>query len=112
VNAETALTLDLFLRRPTSAKKLNKEIIKRGAVGCRNPLAITHDRIIIDRYARRELAKELKRPIPHCIEYDLSETEALKWLLQKHRLSNSMNHYSRIMLALDLEPELTERQSK
>ena len=72
-------------------------------------IPITRDRIIIDGYAHWELAKELKRPILHCIEYDLSEMEALEWLLQKHRRSNGLNDYSRIMLALDLEPELTEK---
>jgi len=73
------------------------------------PLMITRDRVIIDGYARWELTKELKRPLMHCIEYDLPETETLEWLLQRHRRSNGFNDYSRIMLALDLEPELTER---
>jgi hypothetical protein len=73
------------------------------------PLMITRDRIVIDGYARWELAKELKRPLMHCIEYDLPETEALEWLLQRHRRSNGFNDYSRIMLALELELELEER---
>jgi hypothetical protein len=73
------------------------------------PLTITRDRTIIDGYSRWELAKELKRPVLNCLEYDLSETEALEWLLQKHRRSNGLNDYSRIMLALDLEPELADR---
>jgi ParB-like chromosome segregation protein Spo0J len=73
------------------------------------PLTITRDRTIIDGHARWELAKELKRPVLTCLEYDLSETEALEWLLQKHRRSNGLNDYSRIMRALDLEPELADR---
>lgn len=73
------------------------------------PLTITRDRIIIDGYARWELAKESKLPILHCIEYDLSETEALEWLLQRHRRSSGLNAYSRIMLALDIEPEVSEK---
>jgi hypothetical protein len=73
------------------------------------PLTITRDRIIIDGYARWELAKESKFSILHCIEYDLSETEALEWFLQRHRRSACLNAYSRIMLALDLEPELSEK---
>jgi len=73
---------------------------------------ITSDRIIIDGYALLELAREQKRPSLHCIEYDLSETEALKWLLHRHRGSAGLNDYSRIMLALDLEPELTEKARK
>jgi len=73
------------------------------------PITITCDRTIIDGYARWELAKELKRPILHCIEYELSEPEALQWLLQKHRRSNGLNAFTRIMLALDLELALTEK---
>lgn len=73
------------------------------------PLTVTRDWIIIDGYARWELAKELKRPSLHCIEYDLTETEALEWLLQRHRRSAGLNDYSRIMLAWDLEPALFEK---
>src|SRR3954454_10299877 len=40
-------------------------------------IPITRDRIIIGGYDLWEFAKEAKRPILHCIEYDLSETEAL-----------------------------------
>jgi hypothetical protein len=80
----------------------------RGDLAFLEPLAITRDRIIIDGYACWELAKEVRRPSLHCIEYDLSETEALEWLLQRHRRSIGLNDYSRIMLAWDLEPALIE----
>jgi len=73
------------------------------------PLAITHERTIIDDYARWELAKGTGRPSLHCIEYDLSETEALQWLLHRHGRSNGLNAFTRIMLALDLEASLTEK---
>ena len=72
-------------------------------------LTITRDRTIIDGYARWELAKQLRRPILHCVEYELSEAEALQWLLEKHRRSDGLNAFSRIMLALDLEPDLTQK---
>jgi len=81
----------------------------RGELAFLEPITITHERTIIDGYARWQLAKELKLPFLHCIEYELAETEALEWLLQKHCRSNGLNDYSRIMLALDLEPELTEK---
>jgi hypothetical protein len=81
----------------------------RGELAFLEPITTTRDRLIVDGYARWELAKELKRPFLHCIEYDLSETEALSLLLQRHRRSNGLNDYSRIMLALDLEPELSEK---
>jgi hypothetical protein len=81
----------------------------RGELAFLEPITITHQRTIIDGYARWQLAKELKLPFLHCLEYQLAETEALEWLLQKHRRSNGMNDFSRIMLSLDLEPELTEK---
>ena len=80
-----------------------------GDLALLEPLAITRDRIIIDGYAWWELAKESRRPSLPCIEYDLSETEALEWLLQRHRRSTGLNDYSRIMLAWDLEPALMEK---
>jgi hypothetical protein len=73
------------------------------------PLMTTRDGIIIDGYARWQLAKELRRPFLNCIEYELSEAEALELLLQKHRRSTGLSDYSRIILALDLEPELREK---
>lgn len=81
----------------------------RGELAFLEPLAITRDRIIIDGYACWELAKEVRHPSLPCIEYDLPETEALEWLLQRHRRSTGLNDYSRIMLAWDLEPALIER---
>ena len=81
----------------------------RGELAFLEPIITTRDRFIIDGYARWELAKELKRPILQCIEYDLSETDALTLLLQRHLRSKGLNDYSRIMLALDLEPELSEK---
>ena len=44
-----------------------------------------------------------------CIEYDLSEEEALHWLLQRHQRVECLNTFSRILLALDLEPWLQEK---
>jgi hypothetical protein len=91
-----------------SADKLSA-LRARGEVAFLEHISITRDRIIIDGYDLWELAKEAQRPILHCIEYDLSETEALEWLLHRHRRSAGLNDYSRIMLALDLEPELKEK---
>jgi hypothetical protein len=82
---------------------------ERGELAFAEFVTITRDRTIIDGYARWELAKQLRRPILHCVEYELSEAEALQWLLEKHRRSDGLNAFSRIMLALDLEPDLTEK---
>ena len=44
-----------------------------------------------------------------CIEYELTESEALQWLLQKNHRSNRLNDFCRILLATDLEPSFRER---
>jgi hypothetical protein len=79
---------------------------EQGELALRAPLAITLDRIILDGYARFELARIKSQPTLSCIEYDLSESEALHWLLQAHRRSEGLNSFCRILLALDLEPSL------
>ncbi len=73
------------------------------------PLSITRDRTVLDGYARWQLARQQERPTLPCLEYDLSPAEALHWLLQKHRRSNGINDFSRILLALELEPWLKEQ---
>lgn len=40
--------------------------------------------------------------------YELTDAEALQWLIQKHRRSNGLNDFSRILLALELEPWFRE----
>ena len=44
-----------------------------------------------------------------CIKYEMSEAEALRYLLQKHHRSNRLNDFIRICLALELEPFLKEK---
>jgi hypothetical protein len=84
-------------------------IADRGDRAFLEPLAITRDRTILDGYARLELARLRGRATLPCIECDLTESEALHWLLQKHRRSNGLNDFSRILLALDLEPWFKEK---
>jgi hypothetical protein len=70
---------------------------------------ITRDRLIIDGYARLELARQFGRATVLCIEYDISEEQSLRWLIQSHCPSRGLNAYCRILLALDLEPFFRER---
>lgn len=73
------------------------------------PLIITRDRFIVDGYGRWELAKRNGRRILRCVEYDLTEQEALQWLIQTHRPSHGLSDFIRIELALDLEPHFQEK---
>lgn len=84
-------------------------LAESGDLAFREPLLITHDRTILDGYTRWELARKQGRPTLPCLEYDLSEAEALLWLLQKHRRSNGLNDFNRILLALELEPWLKQQ---
>lgn len=69
---------------------------------------ITRERTIIDGYARYELARQQGRQSLPCIEHELSDIQALQWILRTHRRSNGLNDFSRIVLALDLERSLQE----
>ena len=72
------------------------------------PIAITSKGIIVDGYARFELARRERRETLLCLEYELSEEEALRWLLYRHRPSQGQSAFNRALLALDLEPSLKE----
>jgi len=84
-------------------------LVSSGDLAFQDPLLITRDRLILDGYARWELARKQGRPTLPCIEYDLTEAEALHCLLQRHRRSTGLNDFCRILLALDLEPLLKEK---
>jgi ParB-like chromosome segregation protein Spo0J len=75
-----------------------------GAFLPREPLQITPRGTILDGYARWEAARRLALPTIDCLEYELSEEEALLWLIQKHQRSDGLNAFCRILLALELEP--------
>jgi hypothetical protein len=39
-----------------------------------------------------------------CLQLDMTEEEALLWLIKKHQRSSNISDFSRILLALELEP--------
>jgi hypothetical protein len=80
-----------------------------GSLAFREPIVVTRNLTIIDGYARFQLAQRQGRETLSCLEYDLTEEEALRWLIQSHRPSWGLNAFSRVLLVLDLEPFLQER---
>ena len=84
-------------------------VAELGDLAFREPLLITQDSIILDGFARWTLARQQDRPSLACIEYEMSEAEALQYILQKHRRSNGLNDFIRICLGLDLEDSLKAR---
>jgi len=84
-------------------------VAESGDFALHEPLMITRDRTIIDGYCRWELARREGRTTVTCIEYDLTEEEALRSLLHRHRWVEGLNAFCRILLALDLEPWFREQ---
>jgi hypothetical protein len=82
---------------------------ERGDFAFQEPLVITNDRTIIDGYARWELAGHQARSTLLCLQYGLSEPEALQWILRTHQRSSGLNAFNRILLALDLESPFQEK---
>ena len=81
-------------------------VAELGDLAFRDPLIITQDHIILDGFARWTVARLQGRSTLACIEYEMSESEALQNLLQRHRRSSGLNDFIRICLALELEPFL------
>ena len=75
----------------------------------REPLTITRSGIILDGHARWWLARQCGREMLPCLERDLTEEEALLHLLSSQRRSEVLNDFTRIVLALELEPWLQEQ---
>jgi hypothetical protein len=80
-----------------------------GSLAFREPIVVTRNLTIVDGYARFQLVQHQKRETLLCLEYDLTEEEALRWLIQSHRPSWGLNAFSRVLLVLELEPFLQER---
>lgn len=80
-----------------------------GGEAFRFPIIVSRTGVIIDGYARWELARRQSRETIACLEYDLSDEDALRWLIQCHAPSKGLNGFFRSLLALDLEPYLRER---
>jgi hypothetical protein len=96
------------LRLSVPASKLSA-LAEQGELAFREPLAITRERVVIDGYARLGLARLKGRLTLPCVEYELTEEETIRWLIHKHRRSNGMNDFCRILLALELEPFFREK---
>ncbi|MCU1256759.1 MAG: hypothetical protein JWM83_3058 [Candidatus Angelobacter sp.] len=90
------------------ASRLNA-LLEMGEDAFLFPLVVTSSGIVIDGYARLEVARLQGRAIVECIEYDISEEEALRRLLLCHRPSPGLPPFSRIAMARDLAKSLREK---
>jgi len=74
-----------------------------------DPVSIAGDATILKSHEICELARRRGLEKVPCLEYDLSEAEALLWIIQRSHGDQELNLYQRIILALDYEPAFRER---
>jgi len=84
-------------------------LAKLGDLAFHNPLIITRSGAVIDGNARLQLAKLQGRSTVKCLEYELTNEQALQLILRIQRGSDCLNSFNRILLALDLEPWLKQQ---
>ena len=96
----------LELCGPIAATRVRRLSQQAGAM--REPLLITTDGTILDGHVRWQVATERHWSSLSCIEYDLTEEEALQFVIERHRTSEGLNDFCRIRLALRLEPYFRE----
>lgn len=90
----------------------NERLLKLAEYGnalFEQPLLITHENLIVDGYARWRIARQQQRDTILCQVCQLTEKEALQRILQTHRRPEWLNAFSRVQLALDLEPWFREK---
>jgi hypothetical protein len=73
------------------------------------PLVTTTDGTILDGHARWQVARDREQPSLPCLVYDVSPEEALEIVIQRHRATDGLNAYARILLALRLEPHFRDK---
>jgi hypothetical protein len=73
------------------------------------PLMVTSHGIVIDGYARLEVARLQGRTTVECIEYDISEEAALRRLLLCHWPTPGLAPFSRIVMARGLAQSFKEK---
>ena len=95
---------------PIAATRVQHVAQQAGPI--REPLLTTTDGTILDGHARWQVAIEREQPHLPCIDHDVTEAEALQIVIQRHRTSEGLNDYGRIVLALGLEPYFRERSHR
>ena len=87
---------------PIAATRVRRVAQQAGPI--REPLLTTTDGTVLDGYARWRVAMDRRQPSLPCVEHDVTEEDALRIVIQRHRSSEGLNDFCRIVLALGLEP--------
>jgi hypothetical protein len=91
-----------------SASRLNA-LLEMGNDAFLFPLIVTSTGIVIDGLARLEVARLQGRINAECVQYDISEEEALRRLILCHRPSPGLPPFARIDMSRDLAKRLKEK---
>ncbi len=121
---ESSLAFDRLVSRPVATLRPHptylelcgplmaprvRRVAQQSAAVWREPLLITPDGTILDGHARWQVAKDQGwRSLP-CLERDLTEADALRVVIERHGISNGLNAFCRIVLALRLESSFRAR---
>ena len=73
------------------------------------PLLTTRNGLIMDGHERWQLAIGEARPSVACIEYDLTDEQAVLFMLKQQCRPDRLNAFGRIVMALTLEPHWRAR---
>jgi hypothetical protein len=92
---------------PTNERLL--KLAKYGNALFEQLLLITNEGLIVDGHARWLIARRQQRATMLCQMCQLTEQEALQRILQTQRRPEWLNPFSRVRLALDLEPWFREK---
>ena len=92
---------------PVTAVRTLRAAVKSSLVIA--PLLTTRDGLILDGHTRWQLARQEGRPSVVCIEYDLTDEQALLFMLDRYRHAEWLNDFCRIVMALQLEPHWRSR---
>ncbi len=95
---------------PIAATRARRVAQQRGPI--RDPLLTTSEGTILDGHARWQVALDRQQRSVPCLEYDVTENEALQIVIQQHRASEGLNAFCRVVMALELEPFLRERSRR
>jgi len=81
----------------------------QGPMSTEEPIFVTLTGVILSGFGRWQLAVSQKISSVECVEYSLTDEEALQFMLSLQKRRNGWNPFIRIRLALKLEGALQER---
>jgi hypothetical protein len=91
-----------------AAVELNQAVLAQGR-SAPEPILITATGIIISGFREWDEAVNDGRPQVDCIECSLSEEEALESIVIQHRPRRGWNNFTRVRVALELEPHFQRK---